>query len=66
MTEVVTMKKKKPIVYTKPNITNLKGKIGRSIIETIRNTPRPDFTEIDKECDRIGELLLHSDTKCED
>lgn len=30
--------------YYKPNIGNLHGKIGRSILDTIRNTPKPDQT----------------------
>lgn len=29
----------------------LHGKIGKSIIETIRNTPRPDHSKLDREAD---------------
>ena len=41
--------------YYKPNITNLRGPIGRSIIETIMNTPKPDDALLKKraeECER--------------
>lgn len=34
----------KSVRYYKPNIGDLRGKIGRSILETIRNTPKPDKT----------------------
>ena len=39
---------KKPMVFYKPNITNLKGKRGKLVIQEIRSTPRPDFTEANK------------------
>lgn len=34
--------------YVKPNMTNLPGKVGESIINTIMNTPSVDQIEIDK------------------
>ncbi len=43
------MKKVKSIRYYKPNIGALRGKIGLSIIETIKNAHTPDFTELDKQ-----------------
>ena len=38
------------VTYGKPNMAALEGELGRRIMETIRSTPRPDFTEIDKKC----------------
>ena len=46
---------KQPI---KPNIGALKGRIGMSIIETIRNTPKPDHTELRKRCDELEAKIL--------
>ena len=45
--------KKHEIRYVKPNIGALKGPVGRSILETIRNTPRPDMTALTKEADAV-------------
>lgn len=39
--------------YSKPNMAALHGEWGRKIIDTIRNTPKADFTELDKKCDEI-------------
>ena len=43
------------ITYSKPNIANLRGKKGRMIFETIKNSPKPDLTTLKKkaaECER--------------
>ncbi len=37
--------------YYRPNMANLKGPVGRSIIETIKNTPKPDCSKLRKEAD---------------
>lgn len=34
--------------FYKPNMANLHGRIGRSILETICNTPKPDRAELNK------------------
>jgi hypothetical protein len=44
----MTIRKQKQIHYYKPDMSDLHGRIGRSIIETIRNTPKPDRTELKK------------------
>ncbi len=56
--EVAIMKKPKEVNYVKPNMGALHGKVGLSIIETILNTPRPDDTELEKECERLEERML--------
>ena len=47
---IMAKKYKQPI---KPNIGALKGRVGMSIIETIRNTPKPDHTVSEK---RVAEF----------
>ncbi len=37
------------ITYNKPNMANLRGKWGVAIIEHIKNTPKPDGTNLRKE-----------------
>lgn len=32
--------------YVKPNMANLHGKVGREILETIRNSTPPDLSDI--------------------
>ncbi|MCR5606446.1 MAG: hypothetical protein K6F69_06500 [Treponema sp.] len=48
----------KTITYTKPSIGNLKGKIGRSIIETVRNTPIPDRTKLENEVKELENIIM--------
>lgn len=52
------MKKEHEICYVKPNIGALRGRIGRSILETIRNTPRPDRTDLEKRAEECKRSLL--------
>lgn len=33
------------IRYVKPNMTNLRGRLGKSILHTLKNAPAPDLTE---------------------
>ncbi len=51
MSEVISMKKPHEITYSKPNIGALRGRVGKSIIETILNAQRPDHTELKKEAE---------------
>jgi len=44
--------------YSKPNMANLKGPIGRSIIETIKNTSKPDRTKLRREADACLAAIL--------
>ncbi|MCR4568518.1 MAG: hypothetical protein K5769_10725 [Pseudobutyrivibrio sp.] len=44
--------------YTKPNIGNLKGKIGKSILETVRNTPIPDRTNLEAEVRELENKIM--------
>jgi hypothetical protein len=46
------------ITYTKPNIANLKGKIGESIIETIRNTPAPDRSDLEADVKELEKKIM--------
>ena len=55
MSEVIQMAKPKKVRYYKPYMGALSGKIGKSIIETILNTPRPDRTELNR---KAGECRI--------
>jgi hypothetical protein len=50
--------KKHEIRYIKPNIGSLKGSIGKSILETIRNTPRSDRTRLNMIADDVQKAML--------
>lgn len=50
--------KNKTINYIKPNMGNLHGKIGRSIIETILNTPKPDDSKLKERAKEVEALML--------
>ncbi len=52
---IMAKKHNKPI---KPNIGALHGHIGMSIIKTIRKTPRPDFTEMDKQICEYSQKVM--------
>lgn len=41
--------------YSGPLI--LHGRIGRSILETIRNTPKPDDSKLEEEVERLREKI---------
>ena len=43
----------KPIRFGKPSMTNLPYDLGVRIINTIINSPKPDFTEANKEIDEL-------------
>ena len=43
------------VTYGKPNMAALDGELGRRIIETIRSTPRLDYSRLDRECQEIEE-----------
>ncbi|AOZ97909.1 hypothetical protein [Butyrivibrio hungatei] len=58
MSEVIQMAKPKEIHYFKPYMGALSGWIGKSIIETIRNTPKPDRTELNKKADECMAQIL--------
>ena len=58
MNEVIIMKKEREIHYVKPNMGALHGRVGRSILETIRNTPRPDRTDLKKRAEECKRSLL--------
>ena len=43
------------MIYERPNIADLRGKKGREIFETIKNSPKPDLTILKRkaaECER--------------
>lgn len=48
----------KQINYVKPNMTNLRGKVGRSIIKTIRSTPKPDLSEVKRKSAEAERRML--------
>ena len=46
------------IQYSKPNMNNLHGKVGRSILDTIRNTPKLDRKILQAEADAFEARIL--------
>lgn len=46
------------INYVKPNMAALHGKIGRSIIETILNTPKPDDSRLKERAREVEARML--------
>ena len=49
----VLMKRQR--TYSKPNMANLHGRVGREVLRAIRNTPPADFTNLEKgvqECEK--------------
>ena len=51
-------------IYSKPNMANLRGPVGRSIVETIRNTPKPDRTKLRREADEcLANILKKEDNE---
>ena len=53
MPTAVKKSTKKPIRFGKPSMTNLPYNLGVRIINTIINSPKPDFTEANKEIDAL-------------
>ncbi len=51
-------KKNHVIRYYKPNIGSLRGPIGMSIMETLRNAHKPDLTAAKKECEANERRIL--------
>ena len=41
------------VKHWKPNMASLEGELGMQIMETIRNTPRPDFVRLGAEADAL-------------
>ena len=58
MSEVIHMAKPKEVRYYKPYMGALSGWIGQSIIDTIRNTPKPDRTELNRKADECMAAIL--------
>ena len=48
----------KPVKYYKPNIGALRGPIGMSIVETIRNAKKPDLSQLEKECEEREKRIM--------
>ena len=46
------------IKYSKPNIGNLKGKNGRKIIQTIRNTPKSSHEQLKHDANECMNRIL--------
>lgn len=56
MSEVIVVMSK--VRYVKPNMGALKGRLGREIIEIIKNTPVPDRTKLYAESEEIKRRIL--------
>ncbi|NEX00446.1 hypothetical protein SAMN04487829_0013 [Pseudobutyrivibrio sp. NOR37] len=50
----------KQINYIKPNMGALHGRIGRSILETILNTPKPDDSKLRERAKEVEALMLEA------
>ena len=46
--------------YGKPSLTNLPYELGKSIIDQIMSTPKPDFTEMRKRANEVEEKILEA------
>lgn len=55
MEGVKTMKRD---AYVIPNMGALKGRMGREIVEIIKNTPTPDRTALNAEAEKIKLRIL--------
>lgn len=53
----------KMIIYTKPNMSNLRGKVGKSIIDTIKNTKPSENTESRRIVEDYKKLILKMRTQ---
>lgn len=51
------------IRYGKPNMAALEGDWGREIFESIRDTPRADFAELDKRCAEVEKRISEAKRK---
>ena len=45
------------VKYWKPNMAALEGEVGRRTIEHIRNTPPPDYTQLEADVREINERM---------
>ena len=48
----------KPIRFGKPSMTNLPYELGVRIMNTIMNSPKPDFTDTDREIAELEARIL--------
>ena len=51
--------------YIKPNMANLRGKLGRSIIKTIKETPAPDRSALKRDVEAAMAKILAAKEKNE-
>lgn len=64
MSEVINLRKNENVIYYKPNVGALTGKVGKSIIETIMNTPKPDRSKLHSEAEKCRTAMaadMHHD-----
>lgn len=52
--------------YGKPNMTNLPTDLGKSIFNTIMNTPRPDDREVDRKAAEVEDRIRRARSKKND
>lgn len=45
-------------IYYRPNMNNLKGKVGRAVLEEIRSAKEPDWDSVKKEADECLARIL--------
>lgn len=49
---------RREVVYYKPNMASLHGRLGRQIMAVIRSTPSPDFSKMDQAIKELEERIL--------
>ena len=47
----------KTVRYSKPNINNIKGKLGREIYKHIMNTPPTDWKKVENESNKVEKKI---------
>lgn len=45
-------------IYYKPNMNNLKGKVGRAVLAEIRSAKKPDWDSVKREADECMARIL--------
>ena len=48
----------KPITYSKPNMANLHGIVGKSIMKTLREMPEPSMKTLRKDAEACKKRIL--------
>ena len=53
----------KPLIYSKPSMTDLPYELGKDIIEQIMSSPKPDFSDTRIEVEEIHRKIMEERKK---